>query len=626
MKRMSEISAELLSTTKEIRKPEPQTTESDGGVRGKEPISEIDKAKKELIDPRAISKKHDSEGRSATVSAILQTRKKLRFGQKNVSEREDQLQQTRQRVKELYQLEGQTTRDLDEKSRKLSVRLKKIFRIKDKEIARLQAELGDITSEQNNRIAKLAEIEGGLEALRKRQAETPDAKTLLESYYETVQFLPLTNEEKREQLVPEALASLSTEEYVALWRRLNPHFLSHVTRQGFRDHNAMMYHTAGLKEFHSGLLSALEDDKLLRPPFALHGLRARDKASVKEFLGEWVLQAKDKKEAEERFNSILNFSLAAAPNYPDKTAVHFATQLVADDYYGGEGGNEIFFIYPSDAVASQYTFAFNGREKDLTRPQNETKWNDVFVWPPTLDNPGIPIDAGFVFLPEITPVDPKTGSKYASEIVVVEGQEKRTMIEDKKLVSAFIEWGQDLNDQSLAKRAFVEYNEERNYYKRLDLEKTCLAVFARELQKLGFAADASVAVGRRLLGELYLRDDLTEEGLQDILRKSSANWKRAEDAIPSKKYWENYFAKNPHFRPKHMIFYEGDPTAAVYSFLQENNIGRADVSETEGDLLGFGDHHVVNMEKDPRAYLGYDELVEMANKIIFAHYDSTKKS
>jgi len=60
----------------------------------------------------------------------------------------------------------------------------------------------------------------------------------------------------------------------------------------------------------------------------------------------------------------------------------------------------------------------------------------------------------------------------------------------------------------------------------------------------------------------------------------------------------------------------------VLEFQKQNNIGRADTSKTDGQLLGFDDHHVVNMKKDPRANAGYDELIETANKIITEHYEN----
>lgn len=210
---------------------------------------------------------------------------------------------------------------------------------------------------------------------------------MLRAYYETMKSIPLSQEEKKKFLQPEILSKLTTEEYISLWRRLNPYFLSHVTRQGFRDHNAMIYHSAGLQEFHQGFTSILDDQKIIRPPIALgDGLIMRDDASIKKYI-ERVFKADTEGEAKELLQQMLHFTWASAPQYPDITAVHFAAQMVLDDYYGGEKGNEIFFIYPSDVVASQNNYAFNGWEKDFTIPQSEKKWNDIFVWPSTLENP-----------------------------------------------------------------------------------------------------------------------------------------------------------------------------------------------------------------------------------------------
>lgn len=135
---------------------------------------------------------------------------------------------------------------------------------------------------------------------------------------------------------------MSTKEYTALWRRLNPYYLSHVTRQGFRDHNVMAYNSGGMQEFHNGFLSVIEDEKMLRPPLALTGLRTRDETAVKDYLS-LVLQAEDESTAKDRLIILLNHSMSASPRYPDKTAVHFAPQIALNDYYGGETGNEVFF-------------------------------------------------------------------------------------------------------------------------------------------------------------------------------------------------------------------------------------------------------------------------------------------
>lgn len=580
---------------------------------------DIEQIKKELVDPRTISKKTDVEGRSETAQAILEARAGARSTRDSIAEKEQKVQEIAELTSTSYQQGREKAKALTERLETLVVKLKSVVGAGDKQASVLQGEIDAIKSERDALYSQSYAIEDELKTLREKQAEIPSPKQLLEAYYEKIATQPLTNEQKRELLKPEVLASLSTEEYIALWRRLNPHFLAHVTRQGFRDHNAMIYHSAGLEEFHNGFLNVMEDERLLRPSIALAGLKNRDEASVRQWLNDWVLQAEDQQQAKERLNNLLHFHLASAPKYPDETAVHFAAQIVADGYYGGESSNEVFFIYPSDVLASQHPFAFNGWEKDLTRPQSETKWNDVFVWPESVDNPGIPIDAGIVFLPENTPVDPQTGSKYASEVRVIDGQEKRVMIEDTALVDSFVEWGKKLDDQSPLKKLFTAYKEERHYCQQ-ELKEECFTSIIRELESLGFRADASAALASKLISEMYWRDSFDQEILQGIAKGSGAHRKRAENTIPAKKYWENFFSNNLHLRPKHVQYYDGDPTTAVLEFQQQNNIGRADTSKTDGQLLGFEDHHVQDMEKNPRVNDGYDDLIAKADKIISDHY------
>jgi len=253
----------------------------------------IPEVKKELFDPRTISKNSDQEGRDKLAAELRGIRR----------ERD-----------ELHQGMAATQKELDDRQLNFLVKLKTKLNIPDKQTQELEA----------------VKLEQGV-----KDENLPDTRKMVDAYYEKAAENPLTNQEKRDLLKLDVLAQLSTDEYVALWKRLNPHFLTHVTRQGFRDHNAMFYHSAGLQEFHDGFSNIVKDEKQLRPPLALGGLKGRDEVSVKMFLSEWTLQAENEEEATKRFDSQLHWSLASAPTYPDKTAVHFAAQLVADDYYGG---------------------------------------------------------------------------------------------------------------------------------------------------------------------------------------------------------------------------------------------------------------------------------------------------
>lgn len=546
------------------------------GTQIKSPVPPLNK---ELVDPRSISKNNDQEGRNALTVAVGQVRKE------------------KEKAKtEIFQKQG----EIQERRGSVLFKLKQILNITDKKALEMQIQL--------------------LEA-QARQDELPDPKEMIEAYYEKAAETPLTNQEKRDLLKPEALKELSIDEYIALWKRLNPYFLSHVTRQGFRDHNAMFYHSAGLQKFHNGFVDVTKDEKQLRPPLALGGLKNRDEVSVKMFLSEWVLQAENEDESKKRFDNLLHWSLASAPTYPDKTAVHFATQLVANDYYGGERDNEVFFVFPSDVLASQHNFTFNGWEKDFTHPQSETKWNDVFMWPNTLEDPGITIDAGVVFLPEKTQVDSNTGSKYASEIKTVDGKEKRVMIENTELKNKFTEWAKGLNEESPIIKMAHEYTKSRNNYDQYTFKTGFDNLCRQELQKVGFSQDSSADLisdlGRNLI---YWNKDSSAESLQTLIDGSGAKYKRAENTIQAKDYWEKFFSENPDLKPKHVVYYDDDPTSAIYRFQQENGIGSADTSKTEGQLLGFDDHHVTDVANNPRANRGHQELVNLGNKIIEEHY------
>lgn len=582
---------------------------------------DIQQAKKELIDPRIISKKNDPEGRSEMVRNVLEARVEARLKKKVIIENEKKIQKNTELTSVLDQQERYKKNELNQRLENVIVKVKKIFGIDDTKAIELQTKIDAIKSERDTLNSEFLLTKENLKNLRE---EIPNPKKILKTYYEKISTQPLSNEQKRELLKTEVLSSLSSEEYISLWKRLNPYFMSHVTRQGFRDHNAMIYHSAGINEFHDGFIKVMEDDGLLRPPMAIRELRNRDNNSIKEWLlDQKILGQKNEEQAIREFDNLLNFSLANAPRYPDKTAVHFATQLVANSFYGGENDNEVFFIYPSDVLASQYAFSFNGKEADFTRPQSDTSWNDVFVWPGTVDNPGISINAGIVFLPKSTPVDPETGSKYASEVEVVDGVEKRVMVKDTALVNAFVEWGKKMNDQSPFKQAFNTCKLAENFYRRKEVEKDCFAICVQELKGLGFLIDTSANLAGELIQDMFDRETYDDKSFQNVINNSASQWKRAEGTVSAKEYWESFFAKNPNLRPKHVQYYDGDPTIAVLEFQQRHHIGTTETLKTNEVLLGFDDHHVTSKKNDPRSNVGYEELVDVASRIIKEHYIKT---
>jgi hypothetical protein len=593
---------------------------------------------KQEINPRLISKKFDPQGRTELAGNILSIRSEKRLAKTDIQEHETKIEEYNQSKEDTWKTKESKEQELKKREEKRIVKLKNLLGLRDKKIDALRIAIELNSTARRKLYDDSQATEKNLESLRQDLSEMPNPKDLLAAYYDKISTEPINLEQKKELLDPEALSQLSEEEYIALWKRLNPHFVSHVTRQGFRDHNAMVYHSGGMQEFSNGLVDMLGDGKLLRPPIAVRGgLKSRDESSVREWLSGYVLEAENEEEAGKRLVGFLHHTIATAPKYPDETAVHFANEIVADSYYGGERNNEVFIVYPSDVIASQHCYAFNGAQKDFTKPQSEQKWNDVFVWPRTVENPGISIDAGIVFLPSETRVDPETGSKYASRIKTVSGAEGIEMIEDEKLISAFINWAENLNDESPVIKALKEYNESKKdmWSRRQDNEKICYDVFRQEIMQLGFPEEAANDIIRSLFGSangIYQFEydgkigfgDSKKDAAINKLRDASANWKRAENSITAKEYWENFFQKNPQLRPKHVEYYDGDPTNAIYMFQRKHNIGKADTSGTDGVLLGFEENHVPPdvIDKDARSNPGYEELVITARRIIKNHYKS----
>lgn len=567
---------------------------------------------------------------------VRDARKHELFRRGSMSQKQETLVDVQKRNDDLSREISETERELFERMQSVVRRLKKRFGLNDNKEGELRAEISSAEEERHRLFSEIGRIEHEIEKLDGLGRELPSARRVIDAYYESLKDKPLSLDQKRNLLKPDFLSNLSMEEYVSLWRRLNPHFVSHVTRQGFRDHNAMVYHSGGMMEFHDGFSRLLGDGGSLQSPLDLK-LKNRDADSVKDFLSPWVLLADDVNEAKRRLGVLLEYTWASAPKYPDETAFHFAAQKVLDDYYGGEEGNEIFFIYPSDVIASQYYFAFNGAEKDFTRPQSEDKWNDVFVWQKSQgSSKGISLDAGLVFLPAKSVVDAETGSLYASKIAGTSEDTRRVLIEDTERLESFADWvnGPRLfdvipdNDSLLEQRDLFRENvwsfaDREEISDPIDQYKDSLA---KELVEIcGFAEKSASRLAHEIMRDVALlgRENVLTQLRKDpraILDGINVLWRKTEKPVSSKQYWEQYFEAHPESKPAHIYYYDGDPTAAVHEFLRLNNIGKADTSKDDGVLLGFGDNHIENMSSDERVWCGYDELKQTALKIIEEHY------
>ena len=421
-----------------------------------------------------------------------------------------------------------------------------------------------------------------------------------------------------------------------------------------RDHYEMYYHSAGMFEYHDGFREMLRKGHELRAPRAVHyELDPTDEDSVCRFLAANEVFSQDSEQlARERFHQLVHYSIAAAPKYADKGAVHFGAQVVLDSYYGGEKDNEIFVVYPSDFIASQYVFSFGGWEKDFTRPQSESKWNDVFVWDKERVNTSIPLDAGIVFLPRSTLVDRGSGSKYA----LVPRDDNRAGAFDLKRHDEFDkrvrEWCQSRAPKSEFIRAVLSYrqhiNEQSNvssserwgvYDQQSEHLLNEVTTAARKtLEELEVPPDLAESMMERLnqLGRNVARFHSPQEGedgspliilseseIDSLLRYTC----KPTDPVKAHEFWESYFSHNPEQRPRHVVYYDGDPTRAVKDFLVDAGVTGFGArspelrslrgAQTSDDcLLGFEEHFVLDISEDVRANRGLSELTELGRQVI----------
>lgn len=550
----------------------------------------------------------------------------------------------------------------DRKERRSAFRgVKKALGIGAKKRAELAEKYDRLVKERDDLWNEKREIEGERASLERTiaEADVDGAKREFLEKFET----PLTPEEKKEGLDFEALAELSTEEYLRLWRRLNPFFVTHVTRQGIRDHNAMIYHSAGMGEFQEGMTGVLTDEKKLRTPAEVRlGLgreiteegvgRALDKmlfstdVDIEEMRGRGMSDKAIVKNLVE--NLPVNTTLVAAEPWSDKRAVHFAQLTVLDDIYGGESGNEAFFVFPTDVIASQCRFGGHTRDNLMSAETvTERKWNDMFVWPKDED---ITIDAGLTFLPANTMVDAKTGSKYATIETEVDGREVRVPVVDEEAVAKFTEWVTGLSEEDEAVKAAIGANGKfdatmlREEALRAGISERMLADLLEEPYELQSFMRGGELGPLWMVSQEELAKMTPEEkrarSVQEFLSGKASTWKLAEDAVSAQEYWEGYFREHPEQRPAHMIYYDGDPSAAVIRTLKEAGIlekmpgyhstfgrddaqmwtGKGDSHERDGKWLGFEDNRVVNAEEDAALQAEREKFNEIARKLVAEHY------
>ena len=347
------------------------------------------------------------------------------------------------------------------------------------------------------------------------------------------------------------------------------------------------------------------------------------------------------------------YSTATAEPWGDYHAIHFARNTCADETYGAEKGNEVFYVFPIDVIASQNRFrdeSDQGGKGLITAPVvNERERNNLFVW---AESGQIPLDSGIVFLPKSAPVSPETGSIYETfESIGPNGKTIREPILDENAVRSVTNALETLESEGF-------YASDTAFYQTISDSEKRHALLKRLETEFGIspeAAEASINMNNDILRygvEKHIKNadfiksaetdgfdlsslDASEQArlaIRYALEKNQIGLKKAESPISAEEYWRGYFNARPDEAPKHIVFYDGDPSEAVDRFLEENGIatpihrgvksdtlpnvtGPGDTHITDGPWLGFESHNVDDPAEDEKLQAEKARFVEQAVQI-----------
>jgi hypothetical protein len=583
---------------------------------------------------KEFSKEESSDDRQQTAKAIKSKRAE-HFAEKSAkTEREIELQKTTSEREQALAERLQSMNNLENKIDELSTSgLRKIlnyFQLRklEADVVVGQKTYEELEKEQESETAEHQEISEKLES-KEPSLELQEAKNMLGDFYKEQKGKWAKSEYTKEDIVKyfseEHLASLSLEDYALLLKRFPKEMVAHVTRQGIRDHVGHMYHTAGEGAYSDNFMKMVKDGRL-RSPLGVYLVEKEKEKAIAKFLN--LGELKNKKEATEYLKNICGVkgadpeSQTAHGDYSDSMAIHFATEGVADSYYGSEKGNEIFIAYPSAFIASQYYFTGQLNEADTGNH------NDQWVW--ANEEKGMDLNAGLVFIPGEVRVDRKNGSRY-------ELDENGSPIKNKEYQNTFKKFVDSPDFSDFAKR-FMELTEKS--YGKLDrtdpspkvrelLER--IEPFRKKLEKdFGITDERfqSVILNRSNLESIKYKVENRKKAdgdervlnnanleiddyIEDDLRREGILYLEAKNTVSSKEFWEDYFIKNPGKKPSKTIYYkESDPTAALLQWRQVQGIDKGAGAKD----MGFPERHVNSWA--PQAESGLDRFRTLAEKVI----------
>ncbi len=424
-------------------------------------------------------------------------------------------------------------------------------------------------------------------------AALEEGQQLIQGFYEKEKekwaISTFSKEDIKSHFSPEHLASLSLEDYILLMRRFPSQMVTHVTRQGIRDHLGAVNHFEGVNKFWNGFKEIAENGRL-KNWLSLHLTEDAKEEAIAEFL---ELRSKTKEEALQVVNYVIgedtqNFH----GSFADRTALHLATEEVADAHYGAETGNEIFFAYPSAFIASQYVFSGQLAKADGGYHNNQWVWAN--------EDRGLDINTGIVFIPEETLVDRRTGSKYELDENLQPKQNTKIVNEIKTIISRdsfkkFAEQHAKILGETTVNINRMWSDEESSDYMLRQFRPTFDEIRRVLSEQFGINDQG---MQRILLDYGFLRNaqgfdaangDTHLDFISDRVTELGFKFEPAKYTVSAQEYWETYFKDHPEQRPSKVVYYKGDdPTRALKNWRKENKLFKG---SNELDL-GFSENRL----------------------------------
>lgn len=581
---------------------------------------------------RDFSKQHAQEERDALARDIKARRAEQHARKGELQQNQQRLESSmterapglHKKLKELQELRVEIAElSKDRKSQILNfLRLRKARA----DLAVGQHSYEELKQLQEQEAVQQGEADQGIE--EEVPAELARARDMVDGFYrqqaERWEAADPDKEEMSELFSEEHLAKISLQDYELLLRRFPNHMVAHVTRQGIRDHIGSVFHNKGANEYSDGFMKMAQDGHL-RSPLSVMLTELGKEQAVAKLID--LDKTPDKETAMSRLDHYLSLEHHIGQgSFEDRSAIHFAAEEVADNYYGSEQGNEIFLAYPSAHIASQYKF--HGQLNEA----GGGYWNDQWVW--ANEERGMDINAGVVFIPKDTRVDRRTGSRYElnaekqPEINMELVARIKAVVEDEHFASEV------RNIRKILGEINQPWTDEYMYGDKNRQAREKLEPYRKHLEdKLGITdVRAQRAIlSYDFLGSLLYRKEQQQAGedeeriksvgslIQGTLKEQGILFKEAQDNVPAEEFWENYFDQHPDNKPSKIVYYqEGSPTAALREWKR-----RAHLRKTTSDKsVGFDEHNTIK----PFEKSDTDRFRTIATGVIEGYFEDKERA